>query len=252
MLKIASVTSSILRTLAFVVVATLGLAGAAAAAEGEGMEPANVRVDNPASLQRGARLFFNYCSGCHSLQYMRYSRIAEDLKLDEKDVQASLIFTGAKIGDKATNQMPAALAATWFGKAPPDLSLEARAKGSDWIYHYLKSFYLDPSRPVGWNNTVFPNVSMPNPLWELQGLQVAVKKGEGGESAIEKLEIKTPGRLDGQQYDQAVRDITAFLTYAGEPAALKRTSIGVWVLLYLAFFTFLAWLLKHEYWKDVH
>jgi ubiquinol-cytochrome c reductase cytochrome c1 subunit len=216
------------------------------------MEPMNIRADDIASLQRGSRLFFNYCSGCHSLQFMRYSRIAEDLKLDEKDVQASLIFTGAKIGDKATNQMPAALAATWFGKAPPDLSLEARAKGSDWIYHYLKSFYLDPSRPVGWNNTVFPNVSMPNPLWELQGLQVGVKGGEGADAKVEKLEIKSPGRVSEAEYDQAVRDITAFLTYVGEPAQLKRTSMGVWVLLYLAFFTFLAYLLKHEFWKDVH
>jgi len=241
-----------MQRLAFAALAAVSFAGVAQAAEEGGMEPMNIRVDDVASLQRGSRLFFNYCSGCHSLQFMRYSRIAEDLKLDEKEVQASLIFTGAKIGDKATNQMPPALAATWFGKAPPDLSLEARAKGSDWIYHYLKSFYLDPSRPVGWNNTVFPNVSMPNPLWELQGLQVAVKKGEGGESEIEKLEIKTPGRVSEAQYDEAVRDITAFLTYAGEPAALKRTSMGVWVLLYLAFFTFLAWLLKHEFWKDVH
>jgi len=241
-----------MQRLALAALAAVSFAGVAQAAEEGGMEPMNIRVDDVASLQRGSRLFFNYCSGCHSLQFMRYSRIAEDLKLDEKEVQASLIFTGAKIGDKATNQMPPALAATWFGKAPPDLSLEARAKGSDWIYHYLKSFYLDPSRPVGWNNTVFPNVSMPNPLWELQGLQVAVKKGEGGESEIEKLEIKTPGRVSDAQYDEAVRDITAFLTYAGEPAALKRTSMGVWVLLYLAFFTFLAWLLKHEFWKDVH
>ena len=254
MLEIAIVTSTrhLMKRLAFAALAAVSFAGVAHAAEEGGMEPMNIRVDDIASLQRGSRLFFNYCSGCHSLQFMRYSRIAEDLKLDEKDVQASLIFTGAKIGDKATNQMPPALAASWFGKAPPDLSLEARAKGSDWIYHYLKSFYLDPSRPVGWNNTVFPNASMPNPLWELQGLQVAVKKGEGGESAIEKLEIKTPGRVSEAQYDEAVRDITAFLTYAGEPAALKRTSMGVWVLLYLAFFTFLAWLLKHEFWKDVH
>jgi len=254
MLETTIVTSTrhLMQRLAFAALAVVSFAGVAQAAEEGGMEPMNIRVDDVASLQRGSRLFFNYCSGCHSLQFMRYSRIAEDLKLDEKEVQASLIFTGAKIGDKATNQMPPALAATWFGKAPPDLSLEARAKGSDWIYHYLKSFYLDPSRPVGWNNTVFPNVSMPNPLWELQGLQVAVKKGEGGESEIEKLEIKTPGRVSEAQYDEAVRDITAFLTYAGEPAALKRTSMGVWVLLYLAFFTFLAWLLKHEFWKDVH
>jgi len=249
---IVTSTQNILKRVAFAALAAVGLAGVAHAAEEGGMEPMNIRVDDVASLQRGSRLFFNYCSGCHSLQFMRYSRIAEDLKLDDKEVQASLIFTGAKIGDKATNQMPAALAATWFGKAPPDLSLEARAKGSDWIYHYLKSFYLDPSRPVGWNNTVFPNVSMPNPLWELQGLQVGVKGGEGGEAKVEKLEIKTPGRVSEAQYDQDVRDITAFLTYAGEPAALKRTSMGVWVLLYLAFFTFIAYLLKLEFWKDVH
>ncbi len=249
---IVTSTQNVLKRVAFAALAVVGLAGVAHAAEEGGMEPMNIRVDDVASLQRGSRLFFNYCSGCHSLQFMRYSRIAEDLKLDDKEVQASLIFTGAKIGDKATNQMPPALAASWFGKAPPDLSLEARAKGSDWIYHYLKSFYLDPSRPVGWNNTVFPNASMPNPLWELQGLQVGVKGGEGGESKVEKLEIKTPGRVSAAEYDRAVRDITAFLTYAGEPAALKRTSMGVWVLLYLAFFTFLAWLLKHEFWKDVH
>jgi len=243
-----------LRNVALGLFAMLGVAGIANAAEGEGMEPANVRIDNPASLQRGARLFFNYCSGCHSLQYLRFSRIAEDLNLDEKDVENNLIFTSAKIGDKAVNNMPAAMSAGFFGKTPPDLSLEARAKGSDWIYNYLKSFYLDSSRPVGWNNTVFPNASMPNALWELQGLQVAVKAPaeKGGEAGVEKLEIKTPGRLNAEQFDQAVRDITAFLEYAGEPAALKRTSIGVWVLLYLALFTFIAFLLKHEYWKDVH
>jgi ubiquinol-cytochrome c reductase cytochrome c1 subunit len=250
-----------LQSLAFAAVATLAIGGVAHAAEGEGMEAANVRVDDIASLQRGSRLFFNYCSGCHSLQYLRFSRIAEDLKLDEKDVANNLVFTGAKIGDKASNNMPAPLATGWFGKAPPDLSLEARAKGSDWIYNYLKSFYVDASRPVGWNNKVFPNVSMPNALWELQGIQVATKPaaGEGhepaptgGEAGVGKLEIRTPGRLNGEQYDQAVRDITAFLTYAGEPAALKREAVGIWVLLYLALFTFIAWLLKHEFWKDVH
>jgi ubiquinol-cytochrome c reductase cytochrome c1 subunit len=235
-----------------VLVAALASAGANAA-EGEAMPSAQVNVSNVASLQRGARLYFNYCSGCHSLQYLRYSRISEDLGIDEKDM-ASLMFTGAKIGDKAISNMPAANATAWFGKAPPDLSLEARAKGPDWIYNYLKSFYLDPSRPVGWNNTVFPNASMPNALWELQGLQVAVKHpaAEGHEGGGEELEVRTPGRLDAARYDEAVRDITAFLQYAGEPAALQRESIGVWVLLYLALFTFIAWLLKHEYWKDVH
>ena len=256
MLEIAKKTPRIgagMRKLAVIAFAGLCIAGLASASEGEGMASANVRMEDNASLQRGARLFFNYCSGCHSLQYLRYSRISEDLGIDEKDM-ANLMFTGAKIGDHAISNMPTASGKAAFGKAPPDLSLAARAKGSDWIYNYLKSFYLDPSRPVGWNNTVFPNASMPNALWELQGLQVAVKHPaeEGHEAGVEKLELKTPGRLDAAQYDQAVRDITAFLQYAGEPAALQRESIGVWVLLYLALFTFIAWLLKHEYWKDVH
>jgi len=256
MLEIANKNrfTGMLHKLAFVAIAGLSLAGVASASEEAGGESANIRVDDTATLQRGARLFFNYCSGCHGLQYMRYSRISEDLGIDEKEIAQSLIFTGAKIGDKAVSHMPATEAASWFGKAPPDLSLEARAKGPDWIYHYLKSFYLDPSRPVGWNNTVFPNASMPNALWELQGLQVAVKHPAeaGHEAGIEKLQIKTPGSQTPEQYDRTVRDITAFLTYVGEPAALKRQSMGVWVLLYLAFFTFIAYLLKHEFWKDVH
>ncbi len=232
----------------------LALLGSAQASEGGSLVPANIRLDDMASLQRGAKLFFNYCSGCHSLQYMRYSRIAEDLKLDPKEVEKNLIFTGGKIGDLAVSHMPRAEATKWFGKAPPDLSLEARSKGSDWIYNYLKSFYLDPTRPLGWNNTVFANASMPNVLWELQGLQSAVRKpGEGGhEGAVEKLEITTPGRQNAEAFDRTVRDITAFLQYAGEPAALKRESMGVWVLLYLALFTLLAYFLKVEFWKDVH
>lgn len=232
----------------------LALFGSAQASEEGGLQAANVRPDDIASMQRGARLFFNYCSGCHSLEYLRYSRIAEDLRLDPKDVQNNLIFTGAKIGDHAVSNMPAADATKWFGKAPPDLSLEARSKGSDWIYSYLKSFYLDPSRPLGWNNTVFENASMPNALWELQGLQSAVRKaGEGGhEGAVERLEVTTPGRENAEAFDRSVRDITAFLQYAGEPAALKRESMGVWVLLYIALFTLIAWFLNREFWKDVH
>jgi len=232
----------------------LALSGSVHASEEGGLQPANIRLDDVASMQRGARLFFNYCSGCHSLQYLRYSRMAEDLHLDPKDVENNLIFTGAKLGDHAISNMPAADAAKWFGKAPPDLSLEARSKGSDWIYNYLKSFYLDPTRPLGWNNTVFENASMPNALWELQGQQSAVRKaGEGGhEGAIERLEVTTPGRQNAEAFDRSVRDITAFLQYAGEPAALKRESMGVWVLLYLALFTLIAWFLNREFWKDVH
>ncbi len=240
----------------FAIALTMGLAvlGPVQASEGGALQSANVSLDDVASMQRGAKLYFNYCSGCHSLQYLRYSRIAEDLKLDRKDVEANLIFTGAKFGEPALSHMPADDATKWFGKAPPDLSLEARSKGADWIYSYLKSFYIDPSRPLGWNNTVFENASMPNALWELQGLQTAVRKAgvKEGEGAIERLEVSTPGRQDAAAFDRTVRDITAFLEYAAEPAALKRESMGVWVLLYLALFTLLAYFLKHEFWKDVH
>ncbi|WP_300614915.1 cytochrome c1 [Dokdonella sp.] len=228
----------------------------ATASEGGGLQSAGVSLNDVASMQRGAKLFFNYCSGCHSLQYLRYSRIAEDLKLDPKDVEKSFVFTGAKIGDQAKNHMPHAGGTQWFGKAPPDLTLEARSKGPDWIYTYLKSFYLDPSRPLGWNNTLFANASMPNPLWELQGIQVLKPaSGEGAHGGHEggaALDLHTPGSQTPEQFDQTARDITAFLQYAAEPAALQRESMGVWVLLYLALFTFIAYLLKHEFWKDVH
>ena len=180
--------------------------------------------------------------------------MAEDLGLTEDEVQDNLNFTGAKFGETVVSHMPEDSAKEWFGKAPPDLSLEVRAKGQDWVFNYLNSFYLDPSRPVGWNNTVFANASMPNPLWELQGVQVAVKgkPDAQGEAEVEKLELAQPGRMTPEQFRGATRDLTAFLEYAAEPAALQRQSMGVWVILFLAGFTFLAYMLKHEYWKDVH
>lgn len=254
MTKTPAMKTFLFAKLAAAAVACLMTLGTAQASGGAGLQAAGVSLDDVASMQRGAKLFFNYCSGCHSLQYLRYSRIAEDLQLDPKDVEKNLVFTGVKVGEHANSHMPPADGTKWFGKAPPDLSLEARAKGSDWIYTYLKSFYLDPTRPLGWNNTLFANASMPNPLWELQGLQVAVPKpAEGGhEAGIERLDLRTPGRQTPEQFDQTARDITAFLQYAAEPAALQRESMGVWVLLYLALFTFIAYLLKHEFWKDVH
>jgi ubiquinol-cytochrome c reductase cytochrome c1 subunit len=176
--------------------------------------------------------------------------MAEDLGLSEDEVMNNLNFTGAKFGDVVLSHMPEDSAQQFFGKAPPDLSLEVRAKTADWVYGYLNSFYVDPTRPVGWNNTVFPNASMPFPLWELQGVQTAVKK-EGGDD-VEKLELSQPGKLTPVQYQQATRDLTNFLEYASEPAALQRQRYGIWVLLFLAGFTFLAYLLKKEYWKDVH
>jgi len=225
----------------------------AAASSGGALQQSGVDLNNTAGLQRGAALYMNYCSGCHSLKYLRYSRMAEDLGLRETDVQASLNFTGAKFGETIGTSMPSEPAKQWFGQVPPDLSVISRVRGGDWIYTYLKSFYLDESRPVGWNNTLFPNASMPNPLWQLQGLQRPVhgRADVTGERPVEHLKLPQPGRLQPEQFDQVARDITAFLEYAGEPAVLKREKLGVWVILFLAFFTFLAWLLKHEYWRDV-
>lgn len=226
----------------------------ATAAEGGNLQHSGTDLSDRASLQRGAKLFMNYCSGCHSLKYLRYSRMGEDLGLSDDEVMQNLNFTGGKIGDHVQVALTEDHAKQWFGKMPPDLSVISRVRGSDWIYTYLKSFYQDESRPLGWNNTLFANASMPNPLWELQGLQRPVygkKDPATGDTPVERLEIARPGKQDAAEFDRTVRDIAAFLEYAGEPAALKRQSMGVWVILFLAFFTFLAWLLKHEYWKDV-
>ncbi|NLC62323.1 MAG: cytochrome c1 [Gammaproteobacteria bacterium] len=213
-------------------------------------------LGDKASLQRGAKLFMNYCSGCHSLQHLRYSRMAEDLGLTEEEVMENLNFTGAAFGDHIISAMPADQAADWFGVAPPDLSLTVRSKlgGPDWVYTFLMSFYQDDASALGWNNTWFPDVSMPNVLWELQGLQrpvIGEADPESGQATIERLEIAQPGTQTPEEFQRSVRDITAFLEYAAEPAALKRNSIGVWVLLFLVFFAFLTWLLKQEYWRDV-
>src|SRR4249919_3803909 len=231
------------------------LSASAFASEGGDTLHSGTDLGDQASLQRGAKLYMNYCSGCHSLKYLRYSRMAEDLGLSEDDVQANLNFTGAKVGEQVQVALTEDHAKQFFGKMPPDLSVIARVRGSDWIYTYLKSFYLDESRPLGWNNKLFPNASMPNPLWQMQGLQHA-EYGEPdkatGERPVHGLKVATAGTQTPEQFDQSVRDITTFLEYAGEPAVLKREKLGVWVVLFLAAFTLLAYLLKHEYWKDVH
>ena len=227
---------------------------AALAASGGPLLQAGNDLSDQASLQRGAQLYMNYCSGCHSLKFLRYQRMADDLGLTEEEVMGNLNFTGAKFGEHIQVTMRNADGEAWFGKMPPDLSLISRVRGSDWIYTYLKSFYLDESRPLGWNNQLFPNASMPNPLWELQGLQHA-EFGEpdaAGTRHPERLVVTSAGRQSAADFDQSVRDITNFLEYAGEPAALKRQALGVWVILFLVALTFLAFLLKQEYWKDVH
>lgn len=237
-------------------IAGLLLAGSVQAAEtGVHLEQSGVDLSDQASLQRGAKYYMGYCSGCHSLKYQRYSRIGEDLGLTEDEIKQNFIFKeGTQIGGNVLTGMDAELGKKLFGKAPPDLSVVSRVRGNDWIYTYLKSFYLDESRPLGWNNTVFPNASMPNPLWELQGLQHAEygKADATGERPVSGLAVTQAGRMKPAEFDQVARDISTFLAYTGEPAGLKRQNLGVWVLLFLAFFTFMAWLLKKEYWKDVH
>ena len=249
-----------------IVLIIMAAAAPAFAAEGGEYLPANTEMGDRASLQRGAKLFMNYCLSCHSANYMRYARMAEDLGLTEQDVTRNLIFTGAKFGEPMTVAMSPEQGEKFFGKAPPDLSVTIRTKeaGPDWVYTYLKSFYVDEQRPSGWNNSVLVNASMPNVLWELGGTQAAVfepkpKDGacEEGHAEVEgkclvKFQPLAAGSLSPEKFDEAVRDVTAFLQYVGEPAALERHAVGPWVILFLVFFTFIAWLLKHEYWRDVH
>ena len=239
---------------AMLVCAGLLVSSGVLAADVGDLQQSGTDLGDRASLQRGAQLYMNYCSACHSLKYLRYSRMAEDLGLSEAEVMENLNFTGAKFGDHIQVTMPGSDSEKWFGKTPPDLTLITRVRGSDWVYTYLKSFYLDESRPLGWNNQLFANASMPNPLWQMQGLQRAEfgKPDESGERPVLGLKIAQPGSQNLDQFNQTVRDITAFLEYAGEPAALKRQGMGVWVVLFLVLMSFLAWLLKNEYWRDVH
>jgi len=209
------------------------------------------------SLQRGAREFMEYCSGCHSLIYLRYKRIADDLKIPEADMKAQLMFTADNIYDSIVSAMPPADAAAWFGKQPPDLSLKARERGPDYIYSFLKGFYLDKTRVWGVNNLYLPNATMPDVLADRQGLQKPVFKNEADENGsshmvLAGVEMMMPGALSPQEYDVFVRDIANFLDYAGEPVKAQRESLGIYVMLFLLVGFVLAYLLKKEYWKDVH
>jgi ubiquinol-cytochrome c reductase cytochrome c1 subunit len=221
------------------------------------MEPANNDVGNVASLQRGARNFVNYCLGCHSARYVRYNRLGTDLGLSEAQVVENLMFTGERPFDTMRVAMRPADAQRWFGTAPPDLTLIARERGTTYLYNFLKSFYLDPSRPTGVNNLVLPGTAMPHVLWELQGYQKAVYDGQSDaqNSAMYKkfkeFELVNKGTLSPAEYDQFVRDIVNFLDYIGEPMQLQRQSLGLKVLGFLLVFFLFAYFLKQEYWKDV-
>lgn len=224
-----------------------------AAGDAGELEPAGINIQDLAALQRGAGVFVNYCLSCHGAAYMRYNRLSEDLGLSEEVVMDRLVFADAKIGETMRIAMNEDDAERWFGQAPPDLSLVGRSRGADWLYGYMRAFYQDESG--GWNNLLLPNAAMPHVLWQLQGIQTPVfAETEGGEKdppVIDHLELTTPGILTPEEYDNTVRDLVTFLDYLGEPAKLKRKNIGIWVMLFLAVFAFLAYLLKAEYWRDV-
>ncbi|MEJ2620996.1 MAG: cytochrome c1 [Candidatus Thiodiazotropha sp.] len=226
------------------------------ASGGVHLDDADIDLSDQASLQRGAKYFVNYCLSCHSAKYQRYNRMAKDLGLTNQEVIDNLMFTTDKIGGTMNIAMTAEKATEWFGNPPPDLSVIARARGVDWIYTYLRSFYLDDTRPFGVNNKVFPDVGMPNVLWQLQGDQKAVYEIEdhnGTEvEVLDHLEPASEGTMSPEEFDQVARDLTAFLSYVGEPIQMERKRLGVWVLLFIAVFFVFAYLLKKEYWKDVH
>jgi ubiquinol-cytochrome c reductase cytochrome c1 subunit len=244
----------------------LALAGSAALAAGSGPHAAWMDwkagndIGNTASLQRGAANFMGYCAGCHSLKYNRYSRVAKDLNIPEEQMEKLLLLPGAKKGDYITSPLAAADGEVWFGKAPPDLSLITRAKGSDYVFQFMKTFYADPKTTSGVNNLALPGTAMPHVRSALQGVQEAkfktIEKTVDGakvtESHWESFELPAAGQLSPEQYDAFLRDTVNFLEYAGEPAKAKRMSLGVWVILFLLVFTGFAYLLKREYWKDVH
>lgn len=213
------------------------------------------------AIQRGAKYYVNYCLGCHSLKYQRYNRIGMDTGLDEEVIKKNLIFTGAAIGQTMNTAIPAEQAESWFGKVPPDLSLIARSKGKNYIYNYLKAFYLDPTKPTGVNNTVFPDVGMPHVLANAEGLKTAETEKkchqteEGKEECVSHIVGFTQpvgGVMDAPEYDAMVSDLSQFLYYVSDPSEIKRHKIGPWVLAFLVIFTIMMYILKKEYWRDVH
>ena len=235
------------------------LPAAAQAVEGAALPHVTIDVSDKSALQDGARTFVNYCMGCHGAKFQRYERVADDLGISHDMMLEKLVFTAAKIGDHMTTAMRPDDAKAWFGAAPPDLTLVARVRGTDWLYGYLRSFYEDPTRPWGVNNSVFPNVGMPNVLESLQGRQVKAcsegaegEKGSADPSCDRLTLVPDSGSLSVEQFDDKIRNLVTFLAYSANPVKLQSQRIGTYVLLYLALLFIFAYLLKREYWKDVH
>ena len=231
------------------------------------LDKADIDLDNKESLQRGAKLFINYCLSCHSAAYMRYNRMAADLGLDDKQVQNNMLFVAdfskleegepGKVGNLMKVALRTADAKQMFGTKVPDLTVVSRSRGADWLYTYLRTFYLDESRPFGMNNATFKDVGMPHVMWELEGLKKAIKETTTDENGNEKTvitgyETVVQGKMSAVEYDDAVRDMVNFMVYMGEPAQLVRYKWGVIVLIFLLILFVPAYALKKEYWKDVH
>ena len=237
------------RPIAFL--ASLAMLGAASASWSAAkndwpMEAFEPDLTNLPSLQNGFKLYANHCLGCHGLQYQRYGRTADDLGIPRELALESVVFTGQKIGELMTTSMDPEQAKAWFGATPPDLTLEARLRSPEWIYNYLKTFYVDESRPLGVNNGVYPNVGMPNVLLPLQGVQ-----RYDAETKQLSLDPGT-GSLTAEEFDQAIYDLSNFLYYVGEPSRLQRQRLGIYVLLFLVILGTFTYLLNREFWKDVH
>ena len=244
-----------------VLLAIAGLMMSGAALASSEALPYSYQADtsNPASLQRGARNFMAYCSGCHSMKYLRYNRIGNDLGIPEDLLKSSLMFTSVKLGDTVNSAMPAEPSKAWFGQTPPDLTLETRARGADWVYSYLRTFYIDSTRPLGVNNIVLPGASMPHVLWELQGWQVkeevhgdAAAHGGEGEHHGAPLKLIQAGTLSPDEYEKFVGDIVNFMSYAAEPGKSLRMGIGPKAIMYLLLLLVLCYFLKKEFWRDIH
>lgn len=212
----------------------------------------DIDVFDQDSVRRGAEHYVHYCQGCHSLKHLRYSRLAKDYAIDDAAMKREFLLGERKMHETLLSAMRPADAEAWFGAPAPDLSLSARARGADWIYTYLKSFYLDPSRPTGVNNLLVSNVAMPNVLADFQGLQAPVVAHREGVEFIEKLELVRPGSMNPEAFDRALQDLMNFLVYVSEPSQLQRLKLGKYVLGFLLLLTVLLYLLKKEYWKDVH
>ena len=220
----------------------------AAANEGVKLDHAPIDPNNQASLQRGAKLFVNYCLNCHSAASMRYNRL-QDIGLTEAQIKANLLFADQKVGDTMTVAMNKADAKAWFGASPPDLSVEARARGADWLYSYLRSFYRDDTRPTGWNNLVFDKVAMPHVLWQLQGQQILKEDEATGEHV---LVLDKKGTMSPAEYNQTVADLVNYLVFMAEPFKQHDKKLGLLVLAFLGLLLVLTYYLKKEFWKDIH